>query len=173
MPLQRKTRTLTRCAIFTAFFCWLRPKRSESPPTFRLESAVFYLPHSGGSLTINIAASHPPMPPVNTRGNGVVPSLMATIYNPEEKVVKDFYWRDEEEKLSTEFLFQQDDAEKGVWQVRLSAPEMAKMSYQLSTNPHIEAAVMPSRCRIWHRDTLNFPDSYSWFPPTTPKNSIS
>jgi hypothetical protein len=168
MPLQRKNRyaiLLRACAIFTFFLLLAATEaKSESPPTFRLESAVFYLPHSGGSLTINIAASHPPMPPVNTRGNGVVPSLMATIYNPEEKVVKDFYWRDEEEKLSTEFLFQQDDAEKGVWQVRLSAPEMAKMSYQLSTNPHIEAAVMPSRCRIWHRDTLNFPDSYFMVP---------
>lgn len=140
-----------------------------SPAFQRMESGVFYTDHSGGDLTVWIDASYAkrnlsPTASVVT----VIPGFFATLYDPDEKVVKDFYWRDEKGELSKKIEYTVKNAEKGVWQLRFSQPGSAPiLKWSVSFFPAQELGFMPSRCWIWHKDILALSGRYFLVPPGT------
>ena len=83
--------------------------QAQSSLTFsRMEGAVLYVDHQGGPLSFTLEASYKPQ----KRAYGVTPGLLATLYDPEEKAVKDFYWRDTDGSTEKVFTYSVKNAPK-------------------------------------------------------------
>ena len=84
---------------------------------YGLESAVFYFEHKSDDFKLQLNAWHDSK---NTLNSTVTPALLATIYSPTGKALKDFYWYDEHNDGKFNFEFTEKNAEKGFWELRIT-----------------------------------------------------
>lgn len=150
--------------IFYFFICVFSLFSLGAQEKYALESAVFYLKHTGGDLNLELAVAHPKTNygPDSRAEN--VPAALATLYSPEEKAVKDFYWRDDKEELKKQFQYKIPNAAKGIWQFRITLSRGGKLEYTLNTENSPVIGILPARSWVWHKDALRFNNRYFMVP---------
>ncbi|MFA6929468.1 MAG: hypothetical protein WCT05_04015 [Lentisphaeria bacterium] len=79
-----------------------------------LEAAVFYIDHPNGSLKVSLPASYPGM---NFAKSQVTSALLATLYDPDGHLVRDFYWYDTENTKQYDFEYEMPSAQTGFWEL--------------------------------------------------------
>ncbi len=126
----------------------------------RMEGAVFYTVHKGGDLSLKLETRYRP-------GKYFVrPALLATLYDPEEHAVKDFYLRPEADRPSGVIEYPVKNAAPGLWTLRIAqSKDPVMIGYRVAFTPSEGLGFMPARCWVWHRDTAKLDGGWFLVPP--------
>lgn len=134
-----------------------------SVPANRLQSVVYYLVHAGGPLSLEVQADYPESKRGSDTAVRVVPAVLATVYDPDERPT-DLFWRDEAGKRQGTLRLARESAAVGVWQVRVTVSVPGVIRHQLRCQPELPVALMPARSWIRHRDTALIDGKYFLVP---------
>lgn len=138
--------------IIAWLLAWSGVAMAESLPANRLQSVVYYLVHAGGPLSLEVQADYPEMKKGSDTSVRVVPAVLATVYDPDERPT-DLFWRDDAGERQGNLRFSRAAAAAGVWQVRVTVSVAGEVRHQLRCQPELPVALMPARSWVRHRDT--------------------